>query len=62
MNTTQCIPHIDWFGLSTGAVLFGLGMILTATIVGAVIGIPLLLASLSLFDNPTTLRGTPCAG
>jgi hypothetical protein len=61
MNITKCIPHTDWFGITAGVVLFATGIVLTATVVGSIIGIPLFLASLSLFSKPTTLRGTPCA-
>lgn len=61
MTITNCIPNIDWFGILTGMALFAAGVVLTATVVGAIVGIPMLLASLELFSNPTTLRGTPCA-
>jgi hypothetical protein len=61
MTITDCIPHTDWFGIFTGMALFAAGVVLTTTVVGAVVGIPMLLASLELFSNPTTLRGTPCA-
>lgn len=61
MTLRNCKPHVDWFGLGTGFALFSVGGILTATVVGAVVGIPMLLASLGLFNNPTTLRGTPCS-
>lgn len=61
MKLENCMPRIDWFGLTTGFTLFGVGVMLTMTIVGAVIGIPMLLASLGLLTDHTTLRGTPCA-
>ena len=61
MTIAKCVPHTDWFGIFTGFALFGAGTILIATVVGALIGIPMVLASLELFSNPTTLRGTPCA-
>ncbi len=61
MTSTNCHPRIDWFGLVVGAGLFTSGFLLTLTWIGAVIGVPVLLASLGLFINPTTMRGTPCA-
>ena len=61
MTHKDCVPRIDWFGLTTGFALFATGTVLTMTVVGAVIGIPMFLGSLALFSEPTTLRGTPCA-
>ena len=61
MTIANCIPNTDWFGIFTGMALFAAGVVLTATVVRAIVGIPMLLASLELFSNPTTLRGTPCA-
>ena len=61
MSITNCIPRTDWFGLTTGFALFTVGSFLTVTLIGAIIGVPMLLASIGLFDRPTTLRGTPCA-
>lgn len=61
MKLTNCIPRIDWFGLATGFVLFAIGVLLTMTFVGAVVGIPVLLVALGPLTNHTTLRGTPCA-
>lgn len=61
MTRNNCKPNIDWFGLIVGSALFGTGTVLTTTVVGAIVGIPLILASLGLFSNPTTMRGTPCA-
>lgn len=61
MTLMNCKPRTDWFGLAAGFTLFSLGVILTMTVVGAVIGIPMLLVSLGPLTNHTTLRGTPCA-
>lgn len=61
MSLKDCIPRTDWFGLTVGFLLFATGAAFTATVAGAVIGIPMLLAALGLFEKPTTLRGTPCA-
>lgn len=61
MSITNCIPRTDWFGLMSGFTLFAVGLVLTITFVGAIIGVPMLLASIELFSSPTTLRGTPCA-
>lgn len=61
MSLKDCLPRIDWFGLTTGFALFATGVLLTMTVVGAIIGIPMLLGSIALFTNTTTLRGTPCA-
>ena len=61
MTLKDCIPRTDWFGLTYGFFLFSTGVMLTLTVIGAVIGIPMLMVSLELFSNPTTLRGTPCA-
>lgn len=52
---------MDWFGLAVGVGLLGIGVVLTATAWGAIVGIPAMLASVALLTNPTTLRGTPCA-
>jgi hypothetical protein len=61
MSLKDCLPRTDWFGLASGLVLFATGAVLTMTVIGAVIGIPMLLGSLALFTDNTTLRGTPCA-
>lgn len=61
MTLKNCIPRIDWFGITTGFALFSLGVVLTMTVVGAVIGIPMLLMALGPLTDHTTLRGTPCA-
>lgn len=61
MTIRNCVPHIDWFGIFSGFLLFSAGTILTATLIGAIIGIPMVLGSLELLTEPTTLRGTPCA-
>jgi len=60
MSLRDCLPRTDWFGLATGFALFATGAALTVTVIGAVIGIPMLLGSLALFTDNTTLRGTPC--
>lgn len=61
MSVKNCIPRIDWFGLTVGFLLFAVGIVLTMTVVGAVIGIPMFLAAVGVFQKPTTLLGTPCA-
>jgi hypothetical protein len=61
MTIRNCVPNTDWFGIFTGFLLFSAGTILTATLIGAIIGIPMVLGSLELLTEPTTLRGTPCA-
>ncbi len=61
MRLTNCNPRIDWFGLIIGFGLFAIGVLLTMTFVGAVIGIPLLLMAMGLLTNHTTMRGTPCS-
>lgn len=58
---TKCIPKTDWIGFVAGATLFAFGATLTLTVIGAIIGIPIVLLSLELMTNPKTLRGTPCA-
>lgn len=58
---TNCIPRIDWFGLTTGSMLFLVGSVLTLTWVGAAVGIPMLVASIGLFSRSETLLGTPGA-
>lgn len=57
----NCSPRTDWIGFAVGAVLFALGTTLTLTVIGAIVGIPMVLMSLELITNPKTLRGTPCA-
>jgi uncharacterized membrane protein YhiD involved in acid resistance len=52
---------MDWFGLAVGLGLMGIGIVLTVSVWGAIIGLPALVASVALLTNPTTLRGTPCA-
>jgi hypothetical protein len=61
MSLEECVPRTDWFGLASGFALFAAGIVLTVTVVGAVIGIPMVLGSFALFTDNTTLRGTPCA-
>ncbi len=62
MNAPRtCIPRIDWTGVVVGGVLFAAGTILTLTVVGALVGVPLLLTSVELMTRSETLRGTPCA-
>ena len=61
MSSKNCIPRVDWFGLTAGFLRFAVGVVITVTVVGAVIGIPMLLTAVGVFQEPTTLRGTPCA-
>jgi hypothetical protein len=61
MRTKDCVPRTDWFGIGLGFVLMLVGGALTLTWVGAIVGIPMVLGAIGLFDNPKTLRGTPCA-
>ena len=53
----------DPIGLGSGLslVLVVTGAALTLTWIGALIGIPMFLVAIGLFENPKTLRGTPCA-
>ncbi len=61
MKLRDCTPRMDWFGLVVGVGLLGIGVVLTVSVWGAILGIPAMLASVALLTNPTTLRGTPCA-
>lgn len=57
----NCIPRTDWARLTAATVLAATGALLTATVIGAVVGIPLTLAAFAFYVEPKTLRGTPCA-
>lgn len=61
MKISECLPHTDWFGIGVGILLALIGVALTLTWVGAIVGVPLFLGSIQLFDDSKTLRGTPCA-
>lgn len=61
MRNMECVPRIDWFGIVFGVGMVLVGGALTLTWVGAIVGVPLILASIQLFDDSKTLRGTPCA-
>ena len=62
MSLTNCIPKTDWFGLVTGLTLFAVGVIHTMTVIGSIIGIRLLLASLALFEDHPTLAEAVLTG
>lgn len=61
MRIEDCVPRIDWFGIGLGLFLMFVGVMLTLTWVGAIVGVPLFLASLELVSEGKTLLGTPCA-
>lgn len=48
----NCGWDIHWTFLAVGAALALVGGLLTATIVGAIVGIPILLVALPLLKNP----------
>lgn len=47
-----CETHIRWFFVLVGAAAAVVGGLFTATIVGAIIGIPLMLVAFSLLNDP----------
>lgn len=61
MTHQHCNPRFDWFGFTAAFAVFAVGSFLTATVIGAVIGIPLVLVSLGPLLDHKTLQGTPCA-
>jgi len=61
MTTNECVPRTDWFGIGVGFSLLLIGGALTLTWVGAIVGVPMVLGAIGLFDDSKTLRGTPCA-
>lgn len=48
----NCVWNVPWLFLSVGAVMVLAGGILTASIIGAIVGIPLLLIARPLLKNP----------
>jgi hypothetical protein len=56
--TKSCGRHISWIAIGTGLVLIPLGGLLSATVVGLVIGGPMLLMALALLRNSVTPQ--PC--
>ncbi len=54
----SCGRHISWIAIAAGLVLIPLGGILSATVVGVVVGGPLLLVALALLRNSVTPQ--PC--
>jgi hypothetical protein len=48
----QCRDRLDWVGLSLGLALVVVGGFLSLTIIGIVIGAPLIVAALPLLTNP----------
>ncbi|MFQ5968268.1 MAG: hypothetical protein ACE5MI_11760 [Acidimicrobiia bacterium] len=58
---TACVPRPDWAARIAGGIVMIAGVALTATMLGALIGIPLLLGGVGMIAAPPTLRGTPCA-
>ena len=55
----KCTSRIQWSYLVVGAVLALVGGFMTASVVGSVVGIPLLLLSWPLLSEPR--RTVPCA-
>ena len=54
----SCGRRIHWLGLAAGLVLIPLGGVLSATVVGVVLGGPMLLIALALLRNSVTPK--PC--
>ena len=44
----DCTPRTDWFGLAVGLALTGIGIVLTVTVWGAIIGLPVMAAAVAL--------------
>jgi hypothetical protein len=53
-----CETHIRWVFIVGGAGIALLGGLFTATVVGAIVGIPLLLLAFSLLNDP--VERVPC--
>jgi len=53
-----CGRHIRWFAIAAGLLLIPLGGVLSATVIGVVVGGPILLVSLALLSNSVTPQ--PC--
>jgi hypothetical protein len=54
-----CETHIRWAFIVVGAGVALIGGLLTATVVGAIVGIPLLLLAFSLLNDP--VEKIPCS-
>ena len=54
----SCGRHISWLAIAAGVALIPLGGALSATVVGVVIGGPLLLVALALLRN--SVEPLPC--
>jgi hypothetical protein len=54
----SCGRHISWIAIAAALVLIPLGGLLSATVVGIIIGGPLLLVALALLRNSVTPQ--PC--
>jgi len=48
----RCRDQLDWLVLGLAAALFAVGGFFTATVIGAILGIPLLLMALPLLVKP----------
>jgi hypothetical protein len=55
----KCTSRIQWSYLAVGAVLALVGGFMTASVVGSIVGIPLLLLAWPLLSEPR--RTVPCA-
>lgn len=54
----SCGRHISWIAMGAGLVLIPLGGLLSATVVGIIIGGPMLLVALALLRNSVVPQ--PC--
>ena len=55
----SCGHHISWLAIAAGLMLIPLGGVLSATVVGVILGGPLLLIAFSLLHN--SVAPLPCA-
>jgi hypothetical protein len=58
-QSENCGWDVRWMFIAVGAVVALIGGILTASIVGAFIGVPLLLVALPLLKNPVVPAACP---
>lgn len=54
----SCGRHISWLAIAAGILLIPIGGALSATVVGVIVGGPILLISLALLSNSVTPQ--PC--
>lgn len=60
MRIKDCIPRTDWLLVGFALLVMLIGAVLTLTWIGAIVGVPMFVASLDLLYEPKTLRDPSC--